>query len=66
MHTVALTQDNKPICLREDSDGQFTVTENGVEYVYAVESVAFFLFWISAVLGTEQEVKTHCSCCGLS
>ncbi|WP_028776063.1 hypothetical protein [Shimazuella kribbensis] len=66
MHTIALTQNDKLICFREDSDGQFTVTENGVECVYSIERIAFFLFWLRAILGTEQTVTTSCFCCGLN
>lgn len=65
MHTCALTRDNKLICLREDSDGQFTITEDGTEYVYSIERIAFFLFWIKVDLGTDQTtVAASCSCCG--
>lgn len=64
MHTCARTQDNKLICLREDSDGQFTITEEGMEYVYSIERIAFFLFWIKVDLGTDQSITTSCFCCG--
>ncbi|WP_028775448.1 hypothetical protein [Shimazuella kribbensis] len=64
MHTFAMTVENKPICFREDPDGLFTITEDGKEYVYVEESVAFFLFWIKATLDTDKEVFFHCTCCG--
>ncbi len=64
MHTVATMDNGKPICFRADSDGQFTVTEDGMEYVYCLERIAFFLFWMKADLGTEMEVTSTCFCCG--
>ena len=43
MHIASKTSDNKRICFRQDEDG-FTITEEGIEYVFVEEYVAFFSF----------------------
>lgn len=64
MHFCAKTVDDKLICFRKDEDELFVITEDGREFVYAEEHIAFFLFWIKAQLETDQIVQEKCSSCG--